>query len=80
MGEQALLNYTGVPRELDFVKYSGWSQVVLNDGTKDELIAQTANDRIARIALLALALKLLLASSTSSMKLATDGWSLRPWI
>ena len=48
------LMYAGVPRDIDFVKLLGWSQVVLHRGPTDELIAQTANDGIVRIALLAL--------------------------
>jgi hypothetical protein len=52
-----LLMYAGVPRDIDFVKIVGSSQVVLHRGPADELIAQTANDGIVRIALLALTLR-----------------------
>lgn len=51
------LMYDGIPRDIDFVKLLGWSQVVLHRGQGDELIAQTANDGIMRIALLALSLR-----------------------
>ena len=48
--------YTGRPRDIDFIK-GLWTQVVLHGGPMDELISQTKNDRIVRILLLALALK-----------------------
>ena len=51
------LMYAGVPRDIDFVKLLGWSQVVLHRGRADELISQTINDGIVRIALLALTLR-----------------------
>jgi hypothetical protein len=50
--------FTGVPRDIDFIKSSGWSQVILQ-GTAptDQLIAQTTNERIQDVLLVALSLK-----------------------
>jgi hypothetical protein len=50
-------SYAGVPRDIDFGKGVGWSQVVLHGGPADELISQATNHRITRIALLALTLR-----------------------
>jgi hypothetical protein len=51
------LMYAGVPRDIDFVKLLGWSQVVLHRGPTDELISRATSDGIVRIALLALTLR-----------------------
>jgi hypothetical protein len=51
------LRYAGIPRDIDFVKLLGWSQVVLHRGPTDELISQATNYGIVRMALLALTLR-----------------------
>ncbi len=53
------LLFTGIPRDIDFVKRSGWTQVVLHagPGPTDELISQATNDGIVRMMLLALTLR-----------------------
>jgi hypothetical protein len=50
--------FSGVPRDIDFIKNAGWSQVILQGkGPTDSLIAQTKNERIVRVLLVALSLK-----------------------
>jgi len=50
--------FTGVPRDIDFIKNSDWTQVILQGSPPmDELVAQTKNDRIESILLVALSLK-----------------------
>lgn len=51
------LEFIGVPRDIDFVKLAGWTQVVLHAGPADELISQARSDGIVRIVLLALMLR-----------------------
>lgn len=51
-----LPEFIGVPRDIDFVKLAGWTQVVLHAGPADELISQARSDGIVRIVLLALML------------------------
>ena len=47
--------FTGVPRDIDFIKNADWTQVILQGA--DELVAQTKNDRIESILLVALSMK-----------------------
>ncbi|HEX6715569.1 MAG TPA: hypothetical protein VF088_00575 [Pyrinomonadaceae bacterium] len=50
--------FTGVPRDIDFIKNVDWTQVILQDKSPtDALIAQTKNDCIESILLVALSLK-----------------------
>ena len=50
--------FNGVPRNIDFIKNSGWTQVILQGKTStDELVAQTKKDRIQSLLLTALSLK-----------------------
>lgn len=50
--------FTGIPRDIDFIKNLGWTQVILQGKTPtDELVAQTKNDRIQSVLLVALSLK-----------------------
>lgn len=50
--------FTGVPRDIDFIKNLGWTQVILQGAPPtDALTAQTTNDRIQSILLVALSLK-----------------------
>jgi hypothetical protein len=50
--------FNGVPRDVDFIKNLGWSQVIVQGKEPmSELIAQTKNDRIQSILLAALSLK-----------------------
>jgi hypothetical protein len=50
--------FTGVPRDIDFIKNAGWTQVILQGAPPmDELVTQTTNDRIQSILLVALSLK-----------------------
>lgn len=51
-----MTKYTGRPRDIDSIK-SLWTQVVINLGSAEDLVAQTRNDRIVRILLMALAMK-----------------------
>jgi hypothetical protein len=47
--------FTGVPRDVDFIKNSGWTQVILQGS--DELVAQTKNECIEGIVLVAFSMK-----------------------
>jgi hypothetical protein len=50
--------FTGVPRDIDFIKNSSWSQVILQGNSPtDALISETTNDRIQSILLVAFRLK-----------------------
>jgi hypothetical protein len=48
--------FTGVPRDVDFIKNAGWTQVIVTSRA-DDLISQTTNDRIVSVLLVALSLK-----------------------
>jgi hypothetical protein len=48
--------YIGRPRDIDFIK-DLWTQVVVQGGPTDDLVAKTANDGITRVVLVALTLK-----------------------
>src|SRR5262245_717476 len=50
--------FQGVPRDIDFLKNQGWSQVIIQGkNPMDELIAETKNDGIQSVLLVALSLK-----------------------
>jgi hypothetical protein len=50
--------FMGVPRDIDFIKNLGWTQVILQGPVPtDSLVAQTQNDQIESILLVALSLK-----------------------
>ena len=48
--------FTGVPRDIDYIKNAGWTQVIVTSRA-DDLISQTKNDRIVSVLLVALSLK-----------------------
>lgn len=54
-GKQPDGKFSGVPRDIDFIKNLGLTQVILQG--EEELVAQTKNDRIQSILLVALSLK-----------------------
>ena len=56
VNQPAAGEFTGVPRDIDFIKNAGWTQVILQ-GKSGELVAQTKNDRIESILLVALSMK-----------------------
>jgi len=50
--------FHGIPRDIDFLMNQGWSQVIIQGkDPKDELIAETKNDGIQSVLLVALSLK-----------------------
>lgn len=50
--------FSGVPRDIDFIKNLGWTQVILQGKPPmDQLISQTKNDRIQSVLSVALGLK-----------------------
>jgi hypothetical protein len=50
--------FIGVPRDIDFIKNLGWTQVILQgQAPTDALVAHTQNDQIQSILLVALSLK-----------------------
>jgi hypothetical protein len=52
------MKFRGVPRDIDFIKASGWTQVVVQGPMPtDSLVARVKNERIERILLAALAKK-----------------------
>jgi hypothetical protein len=46
--------FEGVPRDIDFIKNTGWTQVIVQRPASDPLISATKNERIQRILLVAL--------------------------
>jgi hypothetical protein len=49
--------FEGIPRDIDFVRLNGWTQVVLQASPTEDLISKSGSDGIVRILLLALALR-----------------------
>src|SRR5437667_9070451 len=50
--------FQGVPRDIDFLKNQGWSQVIIQGKPPmDDLISQTKNDGIQSVLLVALSMK-----------------------
>ena len=50
--------FKGVPRDIDFIKALGWTQVILQgQAPMNELVAVTKNDQIESVLLVALSLK-----------------------
>jgi hypothetical protein len=49
--------FKGIPRDIDFIKNAGWTQVIVQGPMPDPLISQTKNDRIESVLLVALMLK-----------------------
>jgi hypothetical protein len=49
--------FSGVPRDIDHIKNLAWSQVILQGKDSTDLIAQTSNERIVRVLLVAHSLK-----------------------
>lgn len=48
-------NFKGIPRDIDYIKNTGWTQIILQGSRSgDELVATTKNDHIVRILLVAL--------------------------
>jgi hypothetical protein len=46
--------FSGVPRDIDFIKNLGWTQVVVQSTGKDSLVSTTTNEQMQRILLVAL--------------------------
>ena len=56
--DQPISQFTGVPRDIDYLKNQGWTQVILQGkDPNSELVSMTKNDRIQSILLVAFSLK-----------------------
>lgn len=51
--------FTGVPRDIDYIKNAGWTQIIVQGNVPTEsLVAETKNDRIESVLLVALSLRI----------------------